>query len=172
MRPQDVLVLLKLVSHAQPGPAAGVPLPQKQLAALLGLSQSEVSASLRRSQLARLVDEAKQRVYPQAVLKFLCYGLRYVFPAEPGPIYKGWPTAHSAPPLNRLIRSTEPYVWPSADGPARVEAVEPLHPSVPFAARQDAVLYELLALADALRVGRPHEIALAQDLLKHYLPNG
>ena len=60
--------------------------------------------------------------------------LRYVFPAEPGPVYRGMPTAHSAPPLNALIRSTETYVWPSAEGTARGESIVPLYPSVPDAA--------------------------------------
>jgi hypothetical protein len=173
MRPQDVLVLLKLASQAYLAKKISMPpLQQKPMAAALGMSQSEVSAALRRSRIARLVDESKQQLHPHAVLEFLCYGLRYVFPAEPGPIYRGWPTAHSAPPLNQFIRSAESYVWPSPDGPARGESIVPLYPSVPFAAQQDTVLYELLALTDALRVGRPREIALAQDLLKKYLPDG
>ena len=170
MRPQDVLVLLKLASHAfQAKKMALPPLQQKPLAAALGMSQSEVSAALRRSRIARLVSESKQQVHPRALHEFLCFGLRYVFPAEPGPLYRGWPTAHSAPPLNKLIRSAEQYVWPGSDGPARGESITPLYPSVPFAAQQDAVLYELLALTDALRVGRAREISLAQDLLKNYL---
>ena len=44
--------------------------------------------------------------------------------------------------------------------------ITPLYPKVPQAAREDAQLYELLALTDALRVGRPRERQLASDLLK------
>ncbi|UOQ99076.1 hypothetical protein MUN81_06185 [Hymenobacter sp. 5317J-9] len=145
---------------------------QVSLAASLGMSQSEVSASLRRSRVARLVAQGKSQVHPQALLEFLCYGLRYVFPAEPGPIHRGMPTAHSAPPLKQLIRSQDVYVWPSPDGEVRGETITPLYPSVPAAARQDAILYSLLALVDALRVGRAREIALAQDWLKKYLLHG
>lgn len=170
MRPQDVVVLLKLVSTTHQEEKTS--LHQKPLAAALGMSQSEVSASLRRSRGARLVNEGKQQVHPQALIEFLCYGLRYVFPAAPGPVYRGMPTAHSAAPLNQLIRSADAYVWPSSEGEARGESIVPLYPSVPFAARQDAVLYALLALADTLRVGRPREIALAQDWLKKYILHG
>jgi hypothetical protein len=42
----------------------------------------------------------------------------------------------------------------------------PLHPSVPFAAMQDAKLYELLALFDALRVGKARERGMALDRLQ------
>lgn len=167
MRPQDVLVLLKLASYERQGVHAW---QQQPTAAALGISQSELSASLQRSRVARLVSEDKQRIYPQAVREFLCYGLRYVFPAEPGAVRRGWPTAHSAAPLGQLIRDTDPYVWASADGPARGAVIVPLYPSVPYAAQQDETLYELLALADTLRVGRPREIALAQELLTERLP--
>jgi len=44
--------------------------------------------------------------------------------------------------------------------------VEPLHPCVPFAAMQDARLYELLALFDALRVGKARERGMALERLQ------
>jgi len=44
--------------------------------------------------------------------------------------------------------------------------VEPLHPSVPFAAMQDAKLYEMLALFDAMRVGKAHERGMALERLQ------
>jgi hypothetical protein len=44
--------------------------------------------------------------------------------------------------------------------------VEPLHPSVPFAANQDAKLYEMLALFDALRVGKARERGMALERLQ------
>jgi len=40
--------------------------------------------------------------------------------------------------------------------------VQPLHPGVPGAAQRDPVLYDLLALVDALRIGRARERALAE----------
>jgi len=48
----------------------------------------------------------------------------------------------------------------------------PLYPSVPEAANKDEKLYELLALADALRVGRAREKELAIVELKKRLGIG
>ena len=42
----------------------------------------------------------------------------------------------------------------------------PLHPAVPYAAIQDAKLYELLALFDALRVGKARERGMAWERLQ------
>jgi hypothetical protein len=53
-------------------------------------------------------------------------------------------------------------VWPSADGQVRGSAFEPLHKTVPAAAAKDAVLYEILALVDALRDGRARERQIAE----------
>jgi hypothetical protein len=169
MRPQDVVVLLKLLSlssnHEKQGSLSG----QIHLAVALGLSQSEISGSLQRSRLVGLVGEDKREVYRQNFLDFLFYGLRYVFPAEPGVIAIGMPTAHSAPPLCAVIVSQEPYVWPDAEGTERGQAIEPLYAKVPYAAKEDSRLYEMLALTDALRVGRAREIKLAKEMLKGYI---
>jgi hypothetical protein len=53
--------------------------------------------------------------------------------------------------------SDEPYVWPSAKGTMKGQAIMPLYPGVVEASMEDPALYELLALADALRVGRARE---------------
>jgi hypothetical protein len=45
------------------------------------------------------------------------------------------------------------------------QSVEPLFKSVPMSVRRDPVLYDLLALTDALRVGKPREHALAAQML-------
>ena len=71
----------------------------------------------------------------------------------------GIPTSHSAPPLAKRIGSEEndQYVWPHDEGEVRGQGISPLYPTAPDAARRDAKLYELLALIDALRVGRARE---------------
>lgn len=69
-------------------------------------------------------------------------------------------------PLARMFGSREPpLVWPHPEGEVRGESLEPLYPSAVDAARRDGKLYEVLALVDALRVGRAREKALAIDLL-------
>ena len=69
--------------------------------------------------------------------------------------------------LKNAIRDVieDDYVWPHPNGTVRGIGVEPLHPSVPFAAMQDAKLYEMLALFDALRVGRARERGMAHKRL-------
>ena len=102
----------------------------------------------------------------QAFLEFVEHGLKYVFPAIPGRIVRGMPTAHSASPLDNLIQSSENFVWLDAHGISRGQSIEPLHPGVVQAAKKDNLLYELLALTDALRVGKSREKKLAFNEIK------
>jgi hypothetical protein len=79
----------------------------------------------------------------------------------PGAPTRGVPTAHSAKPLSDLIAGGDAFVWPHVDGTVRGQAIAPLYPTVPDACLGDERLYELLALVDALRVGRARERELA-----------
>lgn len=160
MRPQDIVILLKIIAYGNPSWL------QKPLANALHMSQSEISQSVVRSKLAGLLDPSGRRVNRLALIEFLQYGLRYTFPQQPGPIARGIPTAHSAYPLNQEIRSNEHYVWPTAKGTIRGHSIIPLYPSVINAVQEDSKLYELLALADALRIGRTRERELALKELK------
>lgn len=151
MRPQDVAVLLKVVAlGAEPWQGIG-------LAAALRLSAAEVSNSLKRSAMAGLLDAGKRRVAKGALLEFLKHGLPYVFPVRPGGLVRGVPTAHSAPPLQAKFMAEEHYVWPHAKGSMQGQGITPLYPGAVEAALDDPALHELLALADALRVGRTRE---------------
>ncbi len=53
-------------------------------------------------------------------------------------------------------------MWPDPEGEVRGVGLEPLHTAVPKAVRKDPVLYELLALIDALRDGRTRERQIAE----------
>lgn len=160
MRPQDILILLKIA-------AKGVqPWYMKDLSIELEISASEVSESINRSVFAGLLAQDKTRLMHTALLEFLEYGLRYVYPQQPGALVRGLPTAHSAQPLSDLIQSEDPYVWPYAEGTVRGQAIEPLHPRLPEACLKDPGFYELVALCDALRVGRAREKQLAMLELK------
>ena len=160
MRPQDIVVLLKIVAKGKKH------WYMKDLSQELGISQSEVSESLNRSMLAGLLSADKRRLMKIALMEFLQYGLRYVYPQKPGAIVRGLATAHSAPPLNNEITSEEHYVWPWAKGNHRGQSIEPLHPAVPEACSKDNQLYQLLALTDAIRVGKAREQKLALEELK------
>ena len=166
IKPQDVLILLKIISENNPT------WNQKPMAETLGLSQSEVSESVTRSKYAGLLDPGGKVVMKMAFMEFLQYGLRYVFPQKPGAVVRGIPTSHSASPLKEQIQSTEDYVWPYGKGTVRGHGILPLYPSVPEAALKDEQLYELLALVDALRVGRAREKELAVIELKKRLGLG
>jgi hypothetical protein len=169
MRPQDVPILLKILSFE----TAKVDWQMRNIAQELDISPSEVSESLNRSSQADLIDGAKQHVNKLALHEFLIHGLRYVFPQSPGPLVRGTNTAHSAPPLNKMIRSSENYVWPDAVGDSKGQAIEPLYPSLVQAAKRDPFLYQSLALIDALRVGRVREQNLAKsELEKMIVGNG
>ncbi|MEO5971263.1 MAG: hypothetical protein ABIQ95_15155 [Bdellovibrionia bacterium] len=162
MRPQDIVILLKLVCLGD------LKWRYSDVAHDLEMSQSEIFESLERSRIAGLVDGKKRKVFRLAFLEFLTYGLRYAFPVEPGPISRGMPTAHSAPPLVEKIMSSdiENYVWPTEDGDCRGQTIRPLYSSVPAAAKKDPKLYQFLVLVDALRVGRSREKKLAHEELK------
>ncbi|WNJ19920.1 hypothetical protein [Pontibacter sp. G13] len=166
MSPHDIVILLKIVSYGNE------PWFQKPLAEALGISQSEISKSLNRSKYAGLLAPNGKTVMRMALFEFLQYGLRYVFPQKPGPVVRGVPTSHSASPLKEQIQSTEAYVWPYGKGSVRGHSIVPLYPSVPEAALKDANLHELLALVDAVRVGRAREKELAIADLKMRLALG
>lgn len=166
MKPQDVLLLLKIVSNNTPS------WNQKPMAEALGLSQSEVSEAVGRCKFAGLLAPNGKVVMKMALMEFLQFGLRYVFPVKPGAVVRGVPTSHSAKPLSDEIQSTEAYVWPFGKGTVRGHSILPLYPSVPEAALKDEKLHELLALVDALRVGRAREKELAITALKKRLDLG
>ncbi|MCH8486800.1 MAG: hypothetical protein LAT75_08035 [Candidatus Cyclonatronum sp.] len=166
LKPQDVCLLLKIVSDNNPE------WNQKPVAEALGLSQSEVSEAVARCKYSGLLAHNGKTVIKMALLEFLQYGLRYVFPVKPGAVVRGVPTSHSAKPLSDVIQSTEAYIWPYGKGTVRGHGITPLYPSIPEAALKDEKLHKLLALADALRVGRARERELAVKELKKRLELG
>jgi hypothetical protein len=160
MRPHDIIILLKIAAMGNRNWL------MKDLSYELGISASEVSESLNRSAIAGLLFPDKKRILKLALLDFLEFGLRYVYPQRPGALVRGIPTAHSAPPLNNVIVSDEPFVWPYGEGYVRGQAIQPLHPKVPEACLKDAEFYQLMALCDSLRVGKVREKNLAIEELK------
>lgn len=157
IKPQDIVILLKLValgdSHWR----------HVDLAGALGLSQTEISFALERCRAAGFLDPGKKTLNKPALTEFLIHGLKYMFPAKPGPVCRGVPTAHSAPPLSRVIvaANEDHYVWAGEGGKVRGQAIEPLYPKAAAAAKADIKLYELLALTDSIRAGRAREHGLA-----------
>ena len=160
MRPHDIAVLLKIIALGDQ------PWKNKDLAASLYLSPSEISESISRSEFAGLISSNRRKVFQIAVESFLKNGLKYVFPVKPGSLIKGTPTAHSAPIMSQYFSSEEAYVWPDISGKKRGMYIEPLYPGAVAAAKEDTTLYELLAICDVFRVGKVREIKKAEELMK------
>ena len=166
MRPQDILVLLKIISMKKPDWL------NLDIANSLNISQSEVSEALNRCKIARLIDGDKRKIYINSFKEFLIYGLKYVFPAEPGAIVRGIPTAHSASPIKENFSSgSENFVWPYYKGIIRGQAIEPLYGTIPMVVQNDQLFYELLVILDTFRLGRVREIKIAIDELDKRLKN-
>ncbi|GAA4335156.1 hypothetical protein GCM10023184_29760 [Flaviaesturariibacter amylovorans] len=163
MRPQDIVVLLKIICLEQQS------WQFKDLAYHLALSPAEISESLNRSHLAGLVDATKRKVHRLSLFEFICYGLQYVFPQMPGPMVNGVPTAHAHPYFEKHFHAEFKYIWPLPEGRARGLSIEPLYSALPKIAEQDEKLYLLLACIDIVRVGRIREIKMATNVLKQKL---
>jgi hypothetical protein len=165
LKPQDVGLALKLVS------IGGGAWRQLDLARSLHMSVSEINHGLRRLASSHLYVADERRVVRASLRDFLLHGLRYVFPAQLGILGVGMPTAYSAKPLAEKLRlgADDGVVWSMQDArfSARGHVIEPLFRSAPLAAAEDASLHEMLALVDAIRVGRARERKLASDELAH-----
>jgi predicted transcriptional regulator len=116
---------------------------------------------------SKAVADNPVRPHSHNLAEFALHGAKYAFPGVRLPLVVGVPTSHSAPAFAGVFApgSTD-FVWPHPNGSVRGVGVEPLHPSVPFAAMQDAKLYEMLALFDALRVGKARERGMALERLQ------
>ncbi|MES9904403.1 MAG: hypothetical protein ABW168_17220 [Sedimenticola sp.] len=182
MKSQDIVILLKLILLHQSADEGDLLEDGKReafsargLERSLGISKSEVNASINRSANAGLVVKDRKSGIPKAnvsaVLELITHGLKYVFPVKPGALVRGMPTAAAAPIMQGELKSMEEqiYVWPDPQGEKMGQALKPLFRSVPHAARHAPALYDLLALVDAIRLGNPRESKVAQQLLEQRL---
>ena len=168
LKPQDIVVLLKLLKAEANGP------PTLNYPPMLYMSPSEVHALIRRTRAARLIHgpDLGDRVNAKALEEFLVHGIRNAFPVEKGGMTRGMPIASAAEPLSRKMTQEEPVpVWPFEQGAKRGYAFLPLYKKVPQAALKDSELYQLLALVDALRDGSARERELAKRELSARLKN-
>lgn len=182
MKSQDIVVLLKLISleHGErvlsrPGARPDDPYSVRSLEAALGISKTEINASINRSVSSGLAikdrDSGRAKPSRRNLYNFILHGLKFVFPVKPGAMTRGIPTAFAAAPLKKRLISGGQYiyVWPYAKGKEMGQSVDPLFKSVPEAVQQDDRLYEYLALVDAVRLGNQREVGLATDRLSERL---
>lgn len=168
LKPQDLVVALRLVD----APPEERTYPK--LAAAVGMSPSEVHASVDRASKCGLVNRPDRSVRSAALLEFLVHAVKYVFPPEWTGMARGVPTLHAAYPLTATFYGDSSMpVWPLAAGTTYGIGLTPLYRSVPKAALKDARLYAWLVLVDAIRAGRPHERGIAWSEFQRMLsPDG
>jgi hypothetical protein len=162
LKPQDILILLKLVALEESE------WTYSSLGVELAMSPSEVHSGLRRAVAARLMDEQRRKPIKKALEEFLIHGVKYVYPPSRGGLTRGMVTSFAGPPLRSLIVSPglAPPVWPDPEGEEQGYEFSPLYKSVPKAAAKDHKLYELLVLVDAIRDSGARERNIAVKEIK------
>lgn len=161
LKPQDIVILLKLITLREK------PWTVRSVASQIFISHSEVFEGLKRLGNGRLISPVDNMPRVRPSEEFLIHGVKYAFAPDRGGLTRGMPTSHAAPPLCAMVSSSaDPPVWPHPLGKVRGYAFSPLYKTVPEAAALDGLLYELLALVDAIRDGQARETALAVQELK------
>ncbi|MFZ0943173.1 MAG: hypothetical protein WB930_08190 [Syntrophobacteraceae bacterium] len=162
LKPQDILILLKLVALGESE------WTYSSLGVDLVMSPSEVHSGLRRAVAARLMDEQRRKPIKKALEEFLIHGVKYAYPPSRGGLTRGMPTSFAGPPLKSLIVSSGliPPVWPAPEGQKQGYEFSPLYKSVPKAAGKDYMLYQLLVLVDAIRDSGAREKEIAVKEIK------
>ena len=168
LKPQDVVVALKIALAASDGRSSGVggALSYAHLAKTLFMSASEAHAAVQRAITSRLMMQSSAGLVANraALQEFLLHGLAYSFPGVEGSVTRGMPTGADAPHFSALFDQTQSLalVWPDANGEVRGPSLCPLYPKVPAACRLDENLYRMLSALDALRAGAAREREIAQ----------
>jgi len=158
---QDVLLAVRLLNYNSKW-------TYESLGASIGMSASQCHSAFGRLICSALVDAHQKVPIKSNVLELLQHGVKYLFPAEPGLVVKGVPTAHSAPIWkDRLIAPpTMKFVWEHPRGRAKGSKIVPLYKSVPDLSLNDKWIYAILAVVDSIRLGKPRERNEASSILE------
>lgn len=164
LKAQDTLLVLKYWSLKRSGQDSSV----RSISEAIGISASEVSKGTKRLMASHLVVERSGSVFAEtgALLEWLCYGVRYAYPQESVGYGRGMATSWNCPMLeSEMTPPIPPIVWPASGGESEGALIKPIHDSVPLAARRDDNLYRAMSLLEAIRGGKPRELAIARELL-------
>jgi hypothetical protein len=157
LRPSDLVVACQLTITPRAHFA--------DIAEATGISAGECHNAVRRLRLARLLLIDERRPATESLHEFMVHGAPFAFPPILGPEIRGVPTGHAAPPFDGIVESSELLVWADADGSVRGQSLVPLFPGAPALPGRNQQLYDLLAIADALRVGTTRVRKIAAELL-------
>lgn len=163
MKSQDILVLLRSFLWRRRSWIIS------DMAHSLGLSTSEVHASIKMLSSVSLMDNVTRKPNRTEMKKFILNSYRYLFPVEYGQIATGLPIGVDGPILSHdFPKSQEIVVWPCLDGGSRGLVLKPIHHKIPSIAQKDAEWYALISLLDTLRIGKTRERSLAMDFLNDF----
>ncbi len=163
--PLDIVVAVKLATLKEEPTFAW-------LAHEMGVSASQAHVAVGRCVESGLIHADSKRVVRASLLEFLVHGVQYMLPGKLGPEARGIATSFSAAPLNEQIDAQEIIVWPHPEGNLRGTSLEPIYKIVPDVARRDAHFHSMMAMVDAIRIGRARERNLAKDLLRGLVYDG
>ncbi|WP_020409947.1 winged helix-turn-helix domain-containing protein [Hahella ganghwensis] len=103
----------------------------------------------------------------RAMVDLLIGSIRHIFAPEKKGYGRGFPTGWNCPQIKSPMNPPDmPLVWPTPGGQVQGEYIEPLYPKCPEVAEKDEGLYQLLALIDVVRIGKPRELQYAKELLE------
>lgn len=168
LKAQDTLLAVKYWSLAQGGERYSL----RELADLLGISAGEISKSTQRLLRAQLLVERDDYMHARkdTLLEWLCFGVRYAYPFESVGYGRGLATSWNCLLVESEMSPLEPaWVWAMPSGKSEGVLVKPIHPAIPLAASKDENLYQMFALVEAIRGGKPRELSIARDTLKKLL---
>jgi hypothetical protein len=166
IRPQDVVVLLKIISLEK----SGKTWMKKDLAESLNLANSEITNVFDRLKYTGLIMPGVNRIQRLTFYEYLIYGLKATFPPFVGAETRGLVTASGAIPESNISGSD--YVWPHAKGKTRGTLIVPLYSEIVHACEHDNHLYLALSACEMLRVGRVREVNFARQWLKKFSMEG
>jgi hypothetical protein len=164
LKSQDTLLILKYWSLKQSANESSV----RSISEAIKISPGEVSKGAKRLMASHLAVERDGKIYAEsgALLEWLNYGVRYAMPLESIGYGRGMQTSWNCPILKSAISPpVPPLVWPVSGGDVDGALIKPIHASVPYAASRDELLYRAMSLVEAIRGGKPRELAIARDLL-------
>jgi hypothetical protein len=163
LKPQDLVVAVKVAVNRNRSFLLA------DLSRELFIALSLIHGSVRRAEQARLLSRASGsiRSIPANLKEFVIHGAKYCFPGQLGSLTRGIPTAVGGPGLIEEFGTADVLapVWPDPEGTAWGPSLQPLHSSLPAAAKADPALYLALSLLDALRVGAAREREIASSRL-------
>lgn len=172
LKGQDIAILIKLLLKLD----AKQQIEFKNIAYELFISQSEVTKSIKRLEIAKLLSRYSDdsiELRRHELMELLVHSVKYLFPAEINIATRGIAAAYSSPYFKKLILSEEVYVWPYINGTIKGLALTPIYKTLPNALERtpDENFYTIISALDLIRLGGKRENKIAKETLEHYIWN-